>query len=476
MGEALRLFDLMRRCDLPFRPHNVNGEPLVSFVTENSRDVSEGALFCCLHGQDNDGHDLAAEALAAGAAALLTERPLAVEAPQAVVANTRAALGPLALAMEGNPQNDLLLIGVTGTNGKTTTVHLLASILNAGGNPTQALGTLTGDYTTPPPATLAGLLADALKEGANAVAMEVSSHALEQRRVEGLRFAVGIFTNLSPDHLDYHNGMEDYFAAKRRLFEAGRSATAVICRDDEWGLRLAEERRRNVRCYSLNDAEILSSEISSTRFRWRGEEIRMPLGGLLNVSNAIAAGEAALALGMTIDSVKAGLAAAVAPPGRFQLIAREPFGVIVDYAHTPHSLEMLLRSARDILPDGGRLLLVFGCGGERYEGKRAEMGRVAAELADDLFVTSDNPRSEDPEKIAADILAGVRKATARPGSSVLVELERRSAFARAFESAPAGSLVLLVGKGHEARQEIGGTSLPFSDREVALDLLGAGAR
>ena len=455
--------------------------PLVTSVAEDSRQVEAGALFCCVKGGSFDGHDYASQALAAGAVGLVVERPLDLDAPQAVVGDVRALLAPLALALSGNPQRELQIAGVTGTNGKTTTAHMLASILETDGRSTLLLGTLSGFFTTPPALLLARKMAEAVRRGVRSVVLEVSSHALEQRRVEGLHFAAGLFTNLSPDHLDYHGSMESYFEAKRRLFRPEVSKKAVVCCDDEWGLRLASEAESEaeeaeegeaevIRC-SIKDAEVIRSGVSSNRFRWKGMDVHLPLGGRMNVSNAILAGEAALALGVDRKSVKAGLEQTPNVPGRFEVVARKPFTLIVDFAHSPGSLRSLLASARPLLGKGGRLSLVFGCGGDRYKEKRSEMGRIAAEGADRVFITSDNPRSEDPLQIAEQIRSGVGQAAVRKGLEV--ELDRRRAIALAVSSASEGDVLLIAGKGHETAQVFDGESVYFSDRETAAELMSA---
>ena len=450
----------------------LRGNPLVTSVAEDSRQVEAGALFCCVKGGHFDGHDYASQALAAGAVGLVVERPLDLDAPQAVVEDVRALLAPLALALAGNPQRELQIAGVTGTNGKTTTAHMLASILESDGRSTLLLGTLSGFFTTPPALLLARKLAEAVRRGARSVVLEVSSHALEQRRVEGLHFAAGLFTNLSADHLDYHGSMESYFAAKRRLFRPEVSRRAVVCCDDDWGVRLAsevEERGVEVSRCSIEDADAIRSGVSSNRFRWKGMDVQLPLGGRMNVSNAILAGEAAVALGVDRKSVKAGLEQTPSVPGRFEVIARRPFTVIVDFAHSPGSLKSLLASARPLLGKDGRLSLVFGCGGDRYREKRSEMGRIAAEGADRVFITSDNPRSEDPRQIADQIRSGVRQAAVSKGFEV--ELDRRRAIALAVSSASEGDVVLIAGKGHETAQVLDGESVYFSDRETAAELM-----
>ncbi len=475
MTEGTSLLELLRLCGLSVEAlAGPIADPIVTSVVEDSRKISPGALFCCVKGRRFDGHDHAWAAVGAGAVALVVERKLDVAVPQAVVQDVRALIGPLALTVKGFPQERLMIAGVTGTNGKTTVSRMLASILAAAGHSPDVVGTLSGDFTTPPAADLASILASSRGRGADVVVMEVSSHALEQRRVEGLRFEVGVFTNLSQDHLDYHGSMERYYLAKRQLFEGCRTRTAVICSDDRWGRRLACERRREMRRYSLNDAEVLSANARSSRFLWRGLDVCLPLGGMVNVSNAVAAGEAALSLGVVASAIREGLEAVPALPGRFEVVSVEGFTVIVDFAHTPGSLTALLRSARSLLTPGARLSVVFGCGGDRYEGKRAEMGRLAADLSDRVFVTTDNPRSEDPSQIAEAILRGAREAAGT--AEIKLELDRRKAIWAALESAAEGEIVLIAGKGHETTQVTAAGRQRFSDREVAAEALHAGGR
>ena len=442
-------------------------DPPVAAVCEDSREVGAGALFCCVRGQSHDGHDFGAAAAAAGAVALVVERPLPVALPQAVVPEVRAAVGPLALAQAGSPQEHLELIGVTGTNGKTTVTHLLSAILGARGRRCATVGSLDGTLTTPRATELAKRLASARLTGAVAVALEVSSHGLSQKRVDGLQFSVTAFTNLSPEHLDYHRDMEDYFGAKRVLFGADRTAINVVCTDDSWGRRLAAGLAGDVRRCSLADAELLDSSARLSRFRWRGTEISLPLGGAHNVSNAVVAATIAQALGATPAEVRAGLERAPRLPGRFEVVAEKPAAVVVDFAHSPAAMEQLLSTGRDLVPVHARLTVVFGCGGDRDTSKREAMGAVASRFADRIIITSDNPRREDPAGIAGAIMAGVGAGAAE------IELDRRRAIAAALEGTREGDVVIVAGKGHESTQIIGERVLPFDDREVVRELLAA---
>ena len=471
MAESATLGALLRRagiaCELRFPAAAPALDPPVGAVCEDSREVAAGALFCCMPGHSRDGHDFAAAAAAAGAAALVVERAVPVALPQAVVADVRAAVGPLALARAGSPQEHLELAGVTGTNGKTTVTHLLGAVLEAAGVRCATIGTLDGHLTTPRATDLARRLAAARRAGADAVALEVSSHGLSQKRVEGLRFAAAAFTNLSPEHLDYHRDIEDYFGAKRALFEPDRTAISVVCTDDAWGRRLAAGIGGDVRRCSLDDAEVLDASARHSRFRWQGTEVFLPLGGAHNVANAVVAATAAQALGAAPADVREGLEGAPALPGRFEVVAESPATVIVDFAHSPAALEQLLSTGRTLAPVHARLTVVFGCGGDRDTGKREAMGAIASRLADRVIITSDNPRREDPASIARAVVAG----TGATGAEI--ELDRRRAIAAALDGSAEGDVVIVAGKGHETVQIIGERSLPFDDRAVVRELLAA---
>ena len=417
----------------------------VRSVTHDSRHVVPGSLFGGVPGSTVDGHDLAPAAVDAGAVALLCERLLPVEATQVRVDGTRRAMGPVAAAFHGHPSRRLRVAGVTGTNGKTTVTWLLRAVLEAAGMPTGVIGTLGGARTTPESTDLQALLAGFVEEGRQAVAMEVSSHALDQHRVDGTWFEVVGFTNLSQDHLDYHGDMESYFAAKAALFTPGFARIGVVNADDPWGRRLLEEARIEVRPYS----------------------VRPDFGSDAGFQAANAACAAAMAdvLGVDRATVEAGLAGAEPVPGRYEHVdAGQPFAVVVDYAHTPDALRAVLTTARG--ETDGRVLLVFGCGGDRDRGKRPLMGKVAAELSDLAVLTNDNPRSEDPVEIMTAVLAGVPLRR-----SVLVEPDRRAAIALVLEAAHPGDVVVIAGKGHETGQTTGDTTVPFDDRVVARELL-----
>lgn len=444
----------------------VTGDPSteVLSLTMDSRGVTAGAMFACVPGQSVDGHEFAAEAIASGATVLLCERRLAVEVPQVVVRSVREAVGPVADAIFGHPSRQLTVAGVTGTNGKTTTCALLSSIFTANGWASTTIGTLTQQRTTPEAPELQSLLARWRDRGGRAIAMEVSSHALDQHRTDALSFAAGVFTNLTPDHLDYHHTMDRYFEAKALLFEPGRVGLAVINTGDPWGSQLAARCRSkgiSVEEFSLSDASSLELRSAGSAFDWDGRRIEVRLGGRFNVENALAAATCARALGIQTGVVAHGLASLSGVQGRFQVVdAGQSFSVIVDYAHTPDGLSKALMAAREL--GSGKLIVVFGAGGDRDHEKRPLMGAAASRLADLAVVTSDNPRSEDPIAIIDQILAG-----AQGHANVVTEPDRSAAIAAAVANATDGDVVLIAGKGHERGQDIGGRVVPFDDVEVA---------
>ena len=447
----------------------VGGDPSgvdVTGVTQDSGAVGAGTLYACIVGRHVDGHDLAASVVGSGAGSLLVERVVDVDVTQVRVASTRRAVAPVAAALWGHPSRRLSVVGVTGTNGKTTTVDLLAAVLRAAGRPTGVIGTLTGARTTPEAAVLQGRLAAFADEGCRAVAMEVSSMALDQHRADAVEFAAAVWTNLSQDHLDYHGDMEAYYRAKADLFAPERCRLAVINVDDPWGRRLQAEVDVPFLTYTLADAEGLVLSARRSRFCWRGQDVDLPLGGRHNVSNALAAATAAEALGIDRSIVAAGLRAAPPVPGRWELVeGDQPFTVVVDYAHTPDGLTQVLDAARGVVGDR-RVVVVFGCGGDRDRAKRPRMAAAATAAADLAVLTSDNPRHEDTLEIIAEARAG-----ATPGRALLVEPDRQAAIAAALERARPGDVVVIAGKGHETVQDLGDRVVPFDDREVARRLL-----
>lgn len=438
----------------------------VTDVVHDTQAVTPGALFCCVPGAHVDGHDLAATAVEAGATALLVERAVDAGVPELCVASVRAALGPVSSAFWDHPSRRLRVVGVTGTAGKTTTTHLLASVTDAHGWSTEVLGTLSGPRTTPEAPELQRRFAEARDAGRQAVAMEVSSHALALGRVRSTMFAVAVFTNLSHDHLDFHADLDDYFEAKAMLFTPDYALRAVVNLDDVRGRQLMDRHLVPTDGYSLDEASELEINTTHCRFRWREALIDLPMGGRFNVSNALAAATAAASLGIDVDTIARGLSAAPAVPGRFEPIEEaQPFAVIVDYSHKPGALALALAAAREAA-EGGRVILVFGAGGERDSSKRPEMGDVASRLADRVLLTSDNPRGEDPLTIIAAIQTGMHG-----NADCSVEPDRATAIAMAIGEAAPGDVVLIAGKGHEAVQVVGEQALPFDDREVARTAL-----
>jgi len=473
----------------------VVGDPAVEVesLAYDSRKVGPGALFFCVPGEKVDGHEFAAGAIEAGAVAVVVERELEVDVAQVVVPDARAAMAPLAARFWGDPTSELRVVGVTGTNGKTTTAFLLREILEAAGVQTGLLGTVRQvvggveeevERTTPEAVDLQGTFRRMLEAGDKACVMEVSSHALALHRADSIHFEVALFTNLTQDHLDFHADMEDYFQSKRRLF-AMKPGTSIVNVDDPYGMRLARE----FECvtFSAEGAEAdfaaidpdfdasggrFSVEIPSQsrrrRFKAEGDwlgrkvDVRTSLPGHFNISNALGAFVAGQTLRVPAPAIVEGLALSAGVPGRFEPIDEgQAFSVLVDYAHTPDSLENVLRAARRL--SEGRVLAVFGAGGDRDRDKRPKMGRAGAALSDLAIVTSDNPRSEEPGAIIAEVLAGVEN-----GANVEVEPDRRAAIALALGRAQPGDTVVIAGKGHEQGQEFAdGRKLPFDDREVA---------
>ena len=460
----------------------------------DSRRVEPGTLFFCVPGFHADGHDHAPAAVSRGAAALVVERPLGLGVPELRVASVRAAMAPLAARFYGEPSRELDVLGVTGTNGKTTTAYLLRALMEAQGRQCGLLGTvksviggeeLAVERTTPEALDLQRQLRAMIDGGDSACAIEVSSHALELGRAGAIEFAAAIFTNLTQDHLDFHPTMEDYFLAKRKLFApeglspAPPPRVSVVNSADEYGRRLAAELPQAltfaVEGEAAYSARELSCDFSGCSFKLStpaGERrVRLPMPGRFNVANALAALAAAHGLGGDLELLIATLERGVRVPGRFEPVDRgQDFAVLVDYAHTPDSLENVLVAARDLVESPRRVLCVFGAGGDRDRGKRPLMGEIAARLSDFAVVTSDNPRSEQPEAIIDEIMAGVR------GGGGVVEriADRREAIARAVALAEPGDVLVIAGKGHEQGQEFAeGHKLPFDDVTVAAEALDA---
>lgn len=446
-------------------------DPEVVDVVHDSRDVRPGALFCCVRGEHHDGHEFAPSARAAGAVALLVDHVLDLDLPQIVVPDVRSAMAPIAAACFGDPSRSLTVVGVTGTNGKTTTALMLAQVLIAAGRRVEVLGTLTGARTTPEATDLQRLLGRWRDDGVEVVVMEVSSHALALHRVDHTRFRVAIFTNLSRDHLDFHHSMEQYFEAKAALFTPALSDRAVVNLDSPHGRLLADTRAVPTSGYSLEEVTDLSTEVAGSSFRWRGHRVELGLAGRFNVSNALAAAHAALALGLDEATIARGLSAPLVVPGRFERATIDAdFTVVVDFAHTPDGLENVLIAADQVVGDRGRVIVVFGCGGDRDRTKRAPMGAVAAERADVVVLTADNSRSESTPAIIGEILTGCDRAEPRRAAAVITEPDRREAIRRALAEARAGDIVVIAGKGHESTLTIGDTVVPFDDRVVVEEV------
>lgn len=469
----MRLHDLLGRCTgLAYRLVGPHAERVVSGIGYDSRRVVRDMIFCCVRGERFDGHDFAPAAVENGAGALLVDHVLVEgvgDVVQIVVDDVRAAMGWLSAAFHGNPSQRMSVVGITGTNGKTTTAHLLAAILRHSGITTEILGTLQGRYTTPESPDLQENLARLLGSGTRAVSMEVSSHALALGRVIGTTFAAGVFTNLGRDHLDFHRTQEAYFAAKARLFEPDLVAVGVVNVDDPFGRALLDIGHVPMTAYGRADAQDVEVGIGSHAFTWSGKRIHVGIGGAMNIMNSLAAATTARELGIGVDEIAAGLATAGAVPGRFEQVDEgQDFTVVVDFAHTPDGLSELLRSVRSIT-GVQRVIVVFGCGGDRDKMKRPIMGEVAATLADRVVVTSDNPRSEDPEAIIASIVAGIPDHMRT--RLLAAEPDRRRAIAQALGHAHTGDVVLITGKGHETTQTVGDEVLPFDDRSVAREIL-----
>jgi len=477
----MRLGQLMASLDDVLLLHG-DLETEVVTVELDSRLVEPGSLFCCVVGSSDDGHEHVAEAIARGAVGIVTERDVEAARTASIAelrvpsGHARHACAALSSAISGRPAERLTMIGVTGTNGKTTVVSMLASILERSGFATTVIGTLTGSRTTPPAPVLHRLLADAASFAQSmgqpgAVAMEVSSHALDQERVTGVHFAVAIFTNLSHDHLDYHGTMEAYFQAKARLFDDDVAACAVVWIETPEGQTLLNGRRGSSVAVGWSDAQGLVVGPHGSSYRWRDLPVQLPLLGRPNVIDALLASEAAVSLGVEPTTVVDALGELEPVPGRMEVI---PGGetaplVLVDYAHTPDALEGALRAVRPMAT--GEVVVVFGCGGDRDAEKRPVMGSVASELADRVVITTDNPRHEAPATIAQAIVAGAT------GPARVLEISSRDlAIRAAIEDARAGDVVLIAGKGHETTQDFADESLPFDDRAAALSALTERAR
>lgn len=442
-----------------------NDHVMVSGISQDSRSLTTGDVYCCVRGETFNGTEFIADALAAGAVAVVVDTDVSgIPDHIAVVTvpNVREFLGPFASSCFGHPSHSLRMVGVTGTNGKTSTTSMIASILKADGVATQTVGTLSGERTTPEAIDLHAALRTWVDDGVSAVVMEVSSHALVQHRVDGIMFEVAVFTNIGRDHLDFHKTEEAYFAAKARLFSPELSRQGVVNIDDPKGSLLNDAAPIPMISFSRNDAHNISLAVDHVAYVWDGISLRLPMGGEFTLMNSLAAVTAAHVLGASRESLVEGLLSMTPVPGRFEPVATSlGFGVIVDYAHTPESLESVLASARELC--AGRIIVVFGCGGHRDHGKRPLMGAIAEERADRVIVTSDNPRDEDPHRIIDDIFQGITP-TATHCSR---EVDRERAIASAISEAGRGDIVVIAGKGHESTQDIAGVLHPFLDADVA---------
>jgi UDP-N-acetylmuramoyl-L-alanyl-D-glutamate--2,6-diaminopimelate ligase len=453
----------------------------ISDLAYDTRAVGPGALFFCVPGERHDGHAFARDAVDRGAVALVVERVLGLDVAQLVVPDARRAMAQAAVVFFDDPTRELEVAGVTGTNGKTTTTFILHSILAAAGRRPGLLGTIDSRIggerrqairTTPEAIDLQRAFREMLDAGDRSCALEATSHGSELGRLDGVRFSALAFTNLGQDHLDFHGTFEHYFDAKRRLFVEGERPPAAVNVGDDYGRRLADELRalghEPLLTFGMaGDADIRPEQLeldgSGARLRAGGLELRTKLRGRFNVENVLAAVAVSRLLGVENDAIAAGVEAHEGVPGRFEAVeAGQPFAVVVDYSHKPDALENVLRTAREFARS--RVICVFGCGGDRDRAKRPLMGRIASELADVAIVTSDNPRSEDPDAIIAEVVAGA-------AASLEVEPDRAAAIGRGLALAHEGDVVVIAGKGHEQGQEFGDRTIPFDDREVAREAL-----
>jgi UDP-N-acetylmuramoyl-L-alanyl-D-glutamate--2,6-diaminopimelate ligase len=451
------------------------GDADIRDIHLDSREVTPGSLFCCVVGGSHDGHDHASAAVRRGAVALLVSRPVAgVAVPMLVVdpPTVRKAIAVCSTAVHGNPSREVPVVGITGTNGKTTTAAMLAAICEAAGLAPEVFGTLSGSRTTAEAPDLQRSMRAAVGAGRRIVIMEVTSHALVLDRTYGTIFRAAVFTNLGHDHLDFHGSLEAYFEAKARLFEPGTATDSIINVDDEHGRVLFERltkagRAENLHGYGLVDVAGSVESLSSCELSWRGVDLVVPLGGRHNLYNALAAATTAKVLGIADADIVRGLATLDRVPGRLERVdVAAPFSVYVDYAHTPDSLYAVLSAARSTLAPGAKLSVVFGCGGDRDATKRPLMGDVAGQLADVVVITTDNARSEDPAVIAQQVRAGSSR-----GEEFQVILDRRDAINNAIAHASTGDVVVIAGKGHEQGQTLGTVTHDFDDMDEARGAL-----
>ena len=461
----------------------------ITGISYNSKTVKEGEIFVCLKGEHSDGHEFAKMAVENGAAALYCEKELDIDVPQVIVESTRHQIADLAAAFYNYPSKKIKLIGVTGTNGKTTVTHLIQRIVEDAQHKCALIGTLgyklsgkdtyhDAKHTTPQAPELQKTLEMICEQNIDYAAMEVSSHALEQNRVGGCDFDGAVFTNLTQDHLDYHITMNNYFEAKALLFKGlKKGGYAVINNDDEYAQRFKDIVPEGVKIYTYgikNDADVKAEDIDfsihGAKFKINAKksaaahkDVNLQMNGMFSVYNALAALTAGIAMGFDIDVCIRALEETKSVDGRFEIVSKKPL-VIVDYAHTPDGLENVLKAARELTPKDANLVCMFGCGGDRDATKRPKMGKIADENADIVVVTSDNPRSEDPQLIISDILAGIKTVNTQ---KVFVEPDRRTAISMLKNIAKENDVVVLAGKGHEDYQILKDKTIHFDDREEA---------
>lgn len=457
----------------------------IAALTADSRATVEGGLFFCIRGGRVDAHDFAGQALSNGCVALVVERELPLDCPQVLVTDVRAAMTRIASAFNGHPERRMKLIGVTGTKGKTTTTYLLKSILEAAGLRCGIIGTtgciagqtkLPSHLTTPDPIEMFEILRIMADAGVQIVCMEVSAHALALRKLVGVSFEAAAYTNLSQDHLDFFGTMERYFDAKRKLFLDGMAKNAAVNVDEETAQTVCADVTCPLLTYGISrEADLFARDIEITESgvtftinlrNLHTERVRLLLTGMFNVYNALAAAACALILGLSLEQIRDGLERVVSVPGRVEMLdTKTPYRMILDYSHSPDALQNILRTVREFCR--GRLILLFGCGGERDKGKRPIMGEIAGRLADYSILTSDNPRHEDPMEILAAIEAGIRPT----GAKYEVIENRRDAIRQAMEMAAVGDIIVLAGKGHETYQDVGGVKRPFDEKVIVAELL-----
>ena len=469
----------------------VGADVMISDITHTSQDIGPGGAFVAIRGERFDAHRFIGDAVASGASALIVEEPVAADVPHIVVEDSRLAMAPMARAVHNNPDESLSIVGITGTNGKTSVAHMCEAAWMAAGRPSGVIGTLGARFlgtpvplnrTTPESTDLQRLLAAMVNDGVESVAMEVSSHALDLHRADAISFTSAGFTNLTQDHLDFHGTMDDYFSSKAKLFRAERTRSAVINIDDHFGERLAREAAVPVITVGFGESaagatavDISASGLamfeSGTSFTLQTPAgsalVALPIAGSFNVSNALVAVGLLMEDGLGIDDIVEGLENLGPISGRMEIVpSDEPFTVVVDYAHTPDAISAVLASVRSIVE--ARLIVIVGAGGDRDQDKRSLMGASAARFADLTIVTTDNPRSEDPRTIADEVARG---AEAAGRSQVMTMLDRAEAIEHAIDAAGPGDVVMILGRGHEQGQEIAGTIVPFSDVQVATRAL-----